>query len=86
MSSIAFRCISGMFALAIVSGFGLLSFKDHRDKTGAFMLAVTEWLVFRLPTGAIGIFLAGFDFDLFGKAGSDFWFVHARIFLDTWRR
>lgn len=82
MGAIAFWRVARMFALAIVSGFGLLGFENERRKLGAFVFAVAEWLVFRKPAGAVSVLFSGFNFDLFGEASGDFGLVHAGFHPD----
>lgn len=68
-----------MFALAIVNRFSCFGFKDHGRKLGALVLSIAKWLRLRKSTGAIGVFFPRFDFNLFGEAGCDFWFVHESV-------
>jgi len=79
VSPVAIGRVAGLFALAVVSRFGLFGFKNDRRKIGAFMFAIAERLVLRKPTRAVCVFLAGFDFDLFWETSCDFWFVHVGI-------
>jgi hypothetical protein len=75
MGPIAFGGIAGMFALAIVCGLGRFCFEYDRDKARTFVVAVTKRLVLGKTTRAIRVFFSGFNFDLFGKASGNCWFL-----------
>ena len=79
MSPVAFWSIAGMFALAKVGSFRFFGLKNDGSKICAFMIAIAKRLIFRMATCAIGVFFASFQFNLFGKAGGNFWLVHETL-------
>ena len=79
MCPVTLWSVAGMFALAKVGSFRFFSFKNDRREICVFMIAIAKRLILRMATRAIGIFLAGFQVHLFGKAGGNFGLVHETL-------
>ena len=74
--AVAIGSVAGLFALTEVRGLGFFGRENDRCKAGPLVFAIAKRLVLGKSTGAVSVFLALFQFNLFGKASCDFWFVH----------
>ena len=75
------RWIFRVFALAKVSFFSLLSGENHGAQFALFVRSVAKRLLFRIPAGAPGVFLALLKLNGDGAFLGDVWLRHSSDLL-----